>query len=955
MKAFLAKDKDMSTVRKNPDTSQPSHDRYRAALEFDEVRWATHCVDCYPGNCPMRAYVKDGKVVREEVSGTLPIIDPSVPDYNPMGCMQGTSWSQSLDGPDRAAYPLKRAGERGEGKWEQISWDQALNEIADEVIDAIEEHGPRSVVHDGTPEVSVIWPTGRFFDVLGGFGLDVNASIGDFLPGLYLTYGKMQIESTADDWFQAETILIWHGNPVYTRIPFYHFISEARYNGTEIFNISPDINASHLHADYQVTINGATDAAFALSMVQVILEENLQNEEFIREQTDLALLVRMDTGRYLREIDLTEGGREDQMYQWQPTSGGKLHAADRGNLRLDGLQVALSGTFEVELTSGNTVTVQPVFALLKAHLNAAYTPELQQDITGIHPDTVRMMAHKIAASRTTIVHGANACKTYHGDLLERAECLLLGVTGNWGRSGTGIRGWSMGMMDGSEYAMGKAQPGLLATDQVLTKREEAIAFIKQLDPTMTTELAMLELLKGPRGMLGDFIPPTNEEAPAAAHAPPAFWWYYQQEMGNRWNNSDWGDTSLPRTFDEYMQEALDKGWWQGLDHPRKDEVPQVMIECGSNMIRRTRGGKKAMMDSVWPKLKTIVSIDFRISTTVAYSDYFLPAAQHYEKVNFAFATPMVMNMTLGDKAVEPHGEARSEWEIFSNLLAVIARRAAEKGLDEYTDPEGKVRKYSELPDAFTMNGYYTNEEVLAYEQVRDTAYSGTIPEGTTLEDLRKTGFVRFVDWGLMPGALSQSSPFETSKPHTPLRNHVENGEPYPTYARRAQFYIDHEWFLESGEQLPLHKPNPSMGGDYPLGMTSGHNRWSVHSMNHMNKTVLGTHRGEPSVMVNADDAIARDVKDDDLIRIFNDVSEFTARAKVAPNVKPGQIISYNGWESLQYKNWSGANEIEPGMVKWNGFSGGYGHLNFEVLGWQPIPVDRWLRCDFEPAPIEKGR
>lgn len=929
-----------------PDRSH-SQDKYRQTLDYDEVKWGTHCLDCYPGGCPMRVYLKDGKIVREEPSGTFPVLDPSVPDMNPMGCMQGSCWSQSIDGPDRAAYPMKRAGERGEGKWERISWDQALGEIADDMIDAIEEHGPRSIVHDGTPEVSVIWPTGRFFDVIGGFGMDTNASIGDFLPGLYLSFGKMQIESTADDWFLADTILIWHGNPVYTRIPFYHFIAEARYNGTEIINISPDINPSHTHADYQVTINGATDAAFALSMVQVVFEEGIGDLEFIREQTDLSLLVRTDTGRYLREIDMSEGGREDQLYQWDPS--GKLHAANRGNLQLGGMEVVLSGSLDVTLADGSTVSVRPVCDLLREKLNAEYRPEQQQEITGVHPDTVRLMARKIASGKTTIVQGANACKTYHGDLMERAECLLLGVTGNWGRSGTGIRGWAMGMMDGMQYALAKTSPGAAATDQVMTAREDAIAFMKQLDPTMTTELAMLEMLKGTRGMLGDFVPPGNAEKPAESTAPPAFWWYWQQEMADRWNKPEWGDTSLPRTFDEYFQEALDKGWWDGLDHPRKDEVPQVLIECGSNMLRRVRGGKKAIMDTLWPKLKTIVTIDFRISATAAHSDYFLPAAQHYEKVNFAFPSPQVMTFTLGDKVTEPYGEAMSEWTMFIRLLGAVAKRADERGLVEYTDPEGRVRKYAGFVDNFTMNGYYTDEEVLADEQVRDSVFAGTLPEGTTLETMRETGFERFIDWGLLPGALSQASPFETSKPHTPLRNHVEAGDPYPTYARRAQFYIDHDWFLEAGEQLPVHKPNPVMGGDYPMGMTSGHNRWSVHSVNHMNKTVLGAHRGTPNVVINPDDAKVRGVKDDDEIRIFNDIAEFTSRAKIAPNVKPGQIISYNGWEPLQYKDWSGANEIEPGMVKWNGFSGGYGHLNYQSMGWQPIPVDRWLRCDFELA------
>jgi len=183
----------------------------------------------------------------------------------------------------------------------------------------------------------------------------------------------------------------------------------------------------------------------------------------------------------------------------------------------------------------------------------------------------------------------------------------------------------------------------------------------------------------------------------------------------------------------------------------------------------------------------------------------------------------------------------------------------------------------------------------------------------------------------------------------PFRNHTESGHPFPTYSRRAQFFIDHDWFIEAGEALPTHKDDPKAGGDYPLGITSGHNRWSIHTMNQANEVILGTHRGEPNLMVNPDDAAARGVKDDDLIRVYNDVGEFQVRAKVAPNVKPGQVISYNGWAGFQYRDWSGANEAEPGMVKWIGFAGGYGHLNYLPTEWQPIPASRWTRCDFEKA------
>ena len=85
-----------------------SEDRYRERWRWDKVVWGTHCVDCYPGNCPMRVYVRDGKVVREEQSGDFPRIEAGVPDMNPLGCQKGACWSQHLDAPDRVLHPLRR-------------------------------------------------------------------------------------------------------------------------------------------------------------------------------------------------------------------------------------------------------------------------------------------------------------------------------------------------------------------------------------------------------------------------------------------------------------------------------------------------------------------------------------------------------------------------------------------------------------------------------------------------------------------------------------------------------------------------------------------------------------------------------------------------------------------------------------------------------------------------------
>ncbi|MGD0081741.1 MAG: molybdopterin-dependent oxidoreductase [Acidimicrobiales bacterium] len=918
-------------------------DSYRARWTWDRVAWGTHCVDCYPGNCLYRVFVRDGRVVREEAAARHAVVEDGVPDFNPMGCNKGASWSQQLYDGDRLLHPIRRVGERGSGKWERISWDEAATTIADAMLDAIETGGPETIVHEGTPEIATVVPTYRFFNTIGGRILDLHGSFNDFSIGLHETFGKFCPVSSADDWFHSELILVWHMNPAFTRIPLYHFMLEARYHGAEIVSISPDLNASHIHADYHVPVEPAADAALGLAMVQVILDEGLEDRTFIREQTDLPMLMRTDTRRYLRETDV-EGasGREDQLYHWDPERG--LVKADRGHLLLDGCPVALEGTYAVTLADGSTVEVEPVMQALRRHLDANYTPDHQQPVTGVHPDVVRMLARKAAARRTNIMLGWNSCKYYHGDLIERAMCLLLAVTGNWGKAGTGIRSWSAGMFDGQGLATAKPVPGIEGTEAILEMRDSMIQSLKAEDPTMSDELAVRELNR----LMIEASQLSNDEAEGSATASPmALWWYWQAGYRDRWNTPGWGDDSLPRTFDEYVSEALEKGWWAGVDSPRPDTPPKVLIECGGNMLRRTRGGKTALIDELWPKFDLIVSIDFRLNFTGLHSDIVLPAAQHYEKVGFHIPTPHVMHLTFSDRAADPAGEAKSEWQIFQVILRAMTERAAARGIEEYRNARHNRFIPATLWDRYTMNGYLADEEKLADEIVRDCAYAETLPDGTTIKTLREDGQVRFTGWGMSPMALAQASPFETSRTHVPFRSHLEFGQPFPTYARRAQFYIDHPWWLEASEALPVHKPNPKAGGDHPLRMTSGHNRWSIHSMNQLNPVMLQTHRGEPLVEVSVEDAAERGVADDDLVRVWNDIASMCVRAKVSPGVKPGQVISYNGWDGHQYRDWKGANELEAGMVKWIGFAGGYGHIQYTPAEWQPIPSDRAVPCNFE--------
>ena len=120
---------------------------------------------------------------------------------------------------------------------------------------------------------------------------------------------------------------------------------------------------------------------------------------------------------------------------------------------------------------------------------------------------------------------------------------------------------------------------------------------------------------------------------------------------------------MKRTFDEYFNEAMDKGWWDRAGQDLAGGEPRVLVESGGNVLRRHRGGQKLLLKHLWPKLKMIVSIDFRINTTGLYSDYILPAAQHYEKIGNSMPSAHHLNYVLIDKAVDPPDDAKSDRQI----------------------------------------------------------------------------------------------------------------------------------------------------------------------------------------------------------------------------------------------------------------------------------------------------
>jgi nitrate reductase alpha subunit len=175
-------------------------------------------------------------------------------------------------------------------------------------------------------------------------------------------------------------------------------------------------------------------------------------------------------------------------------------------------------------------------------------------------------------------------------------------------------------------------------------------------------------------------------------------------------------------------------------------------------------------------------------------------------------------------------------------------------------------------------------------------------------------------------------PGRTLYPHARF---VEAKEAWPTFSGRQQFLIDHPWYQEVGEALPVFKEAPLAGGDFPIRLTGGHTRWSIHAAWRDSSLMLRLQRGEPAVYVSAADAARRGIADGDRVRVRNDNGAFEALAKVASSVQPGQAVIYHAWEPYQFKGWKGQQEPVPAPWKALHLAGGYGQVHYRGIYGAP--------------------
>jgi anaerobic selenocysteine-containing dehydrogenase len=236
--------------------------------------------DC-PDTCAIITTVEDGRAVR--IQG-----DPDHPVTQGFLCAKVNRYLERTYHHDRLTRPLRRVGPKGKGKFEAVTWDQALSEIAARLHQVIREHGAESILpysYAGTMGyLQGESMDRRFFHALGASKLDRTICSTAGGAGMRMTVGA-NIGADTEAVGSSDLILLWGTNTLTANPHLWPFVLQAREKGAPVICIDPIRTRTARQCDEWIPIRPGTDAALALGMMHVLFTENLKDDDFIARHT----------------------------------------------------------------------------------------------------------------------------------------------------------------------------------------------------------------------------------------------------------------------------------------------------------------------------------------------------------------------------------------------------------------------------------------------------------------------------------------------------------------------------------------------------------------------------------------------------------------------------------------------------------------------------------------------
>ncbi|MEB1083527.1 molybdopterin-dependent oxidoreductase [Citrobacter portucalensis] len=375
---------------------------------------STCAMECL--HCNLTAYVWQDRLVKIEASK----------DFNVKCCMRGISRTKWVYHPQRVTQPLLRIGEKGEGKFKPISWDDALDRIEKEIRTVIAEQGNEGLLittHAGNMD-SIKNDMGKaFFDYLGGSTKQVGSLCCAAVTAAMIPMLGLRYADTRDTIADSRYILCWGNNPAVTMHAYWKNYVQAQKNGARIVVIDPRFNETAAKADEWIPIVPGSDTALALGMIKMIIEERLYDAPFLRAHTGAVYLVD-------KEQKLLRQSQEDQdSYLVYDTLSKALVRHDA-----EGIIPAL---FNEEL---------PPDSPYSTVLNEVYQQALPWTVAKVSAETeipehtiVRLTRDYAGTTPSMIVQNmSGAQRTEFGTYTAASQFYLALITGNIGKRGAGV-------------------------------------------------------------------------------------------------------------------------------------------------------------------------------------------------------------------------------------------------------------------------------------------------------------------------------------------------------------------------------------------------------------------------------------------------------------------------------------------------------------------------------------
>jgi anaerobic selenocysteine-containing dehydrogenase len=426
----------------------------------------TFCPLCV-SRCGGTATITDGAFVALQP-------DPAHPTGQAL-CVKGKAAPELVYHPERLLYPLRRTNPKGapDPGWQRIGWDEALDTVANRLLELARAHGPESVVFGTTsPSTSAMsdavdWLM-RLRRAFGSPNLCSYMELcgwGRYQASMY-TYGASVPGAYMPDLRNAACILYWGYNPSVARLAHATATVAAVRRGARLVVVDPRRAGLAGRADHWLRVRPGTDAALALSLASVMIENGWFDLDFVRRWTNAPLLVRADTGRQLRGGDLSAGGDPTRYVAWDASTAQPVaYDPAQGRYAVDESRLALSGAYDID-TAGGPVTCRPAFDLVAEHCRQM-PPAVAEAITGVPAADIERTARTLWECRPVAFYTWSGLEQHSNTTqIIRAIDQLYALTGSFDAPGGNVlfAGVPTNRIDGAELLSPEQRAKALGVD-----------------------------------------------------------------------------------------------------------------------------------------------------------------------------------------------------------------------------------------------------------------------------------------------------------------------------------------------------------------------------------------------------------------------------------------------------------------------------------------------------------